>query len=185
MQIACQLSNTIFLVSYLWWVASYVRLKVIGTEARALYNEGDAIGMTFWSPNINIYRDPRWGRGQETPGEDPLLTSNYAVSFVRGIQGDGFEGGKLSDGHLQVSSCCKHLTAYDLDKWKGFNRFTFDAKVTKQDMADTFQPPFKSCVEKGGASGIMCAYNLVNGVPNCADYNLLTKTARGDWGFKG
>ncbi|XP_073276036.1 probable beta-D-xylosidase 7 [Primulina huaijiensis] len=159
--------------------------KVIGTEARALYNEGDAIGMTFWSPNINIYRDPRWGRGQETPGEDPLLTSNYAVSFVRGIQGDGFEGGKLSDGHLQVSSCCKHLTAYDLDKWKGFNRFTFDAKVTKQDMADTFQPPFKSCVEKGGASGIMCAYNLVNGIPNCADYNLLTKTARGDWGFKG
>ncbi|KZV30032.1 putative beta-D-xylosidase 7 [Dorcoceras hygrometricum] len=166
---------------HLW----YRIAKVIGTEARAMYNEGDAIGLTFWSPNINIYRDPRWGRGQETPGEDPLLTSIHAVSFVRGIQGDGLEGGELGDGHLQVSSCCKHLTAYDLDKWQRFNRFTFDAKVTKQDMADTFQPPFKSCVEKGGASGIMCAYNLVNGVPNCADYDLLTRTARGDWGFQG
>ncbi|KAL7154686.1 hypothetical protein ABFS83_03G017500 [Erythranthe nasuta] len=159
--------------------------KVIGTEARAIYNEGEAIGMTFWSPNINIFRDPRWGRGQETPGEDPFLTSKYAVSFVRGIQGDSFEGGQLKDGHLQVSACCKHLTAYDLDHWKGVDRFTFDAHVTKQDMADTYQPPFKSCVEQGRASGIMCAYNLVNGVPNCADYDLLTKTARGEWGFQG
>ncbi|KAL8058438.1 hypothetical protein ABFX02_03G017900 [Erythranthe guttata] len=159
--------------------------KVIGTEARAIYNEGEAIGMTFWSPNINIFRDPRWGRGQETPGEDPFLTSKYAVSFVRGIQGDSFEGGDLKDGRLQVSACCKHLTAYDLDHWKGVDRFTFDAHVTKQDMADTYQPPFKSCVEQGRASGIMCAYNLVNGVPNCADYDLLTKTARGEWGFQG
>lgn len=163
----------------------YQIAKVIGTEARAIYNEGEAIGMTFWSPNINIFRDPRWGRGQETPGEDPLLTGKYAVSFVRGIQGDSFEGGSLKDGRLQVSACCKHFTAYDLDNWKGVDRFTFDAHVTKQDMADTFQPPFKSCVEEGRASGIMCAYNLVNGVPNCADYNLLTKTARGEWGFQG
>ncbi|KAL0324997.1 UNVERIFIED_CONTAM: putative beta-D-xylosidase 7 [Sesamum radiatum] len=159
--------------------------KVIGTEARAIYNEGEAIGMTFWSPNINIFRDPRWGRGQETPGEDPLLTGKYAVSFVRGIQGDSFEGGSLKDGRLQVSACCKHFTAYDLDNWKGIDRFTFDAHVTKQDMADTYQPPFKSCVEEGRASGIMCAYNLVNGVPNCADYDLLTKTAREEWGFQG
>ncbi|EYU23220.1 hypothetical protein ABFS82_03G018800 [Erythranthe guttata] len=159
--------------------------KVIGTEARAIYNEGESIGMTFWSPNINIFRDPRWGRGQETPGEDPFLTSKYAVSFVRGIQGDSFEGGDLKDGHLLASACCKHLTAYDLESWDGNNRFTFNAHVTKQDMADTYQPPFKSCVEKGRSSGIMCAYNLVNGVPNCADYDLLTKTARGKWGFKG
>ncbi|KAL3830450.1 hypothetical protein ACJIZ3_019252 [Penstemon smallii] len=141
--------------------------------------------MTFWSPNINIFRDPRWGRGQETPGEDPFLTRKYAVAFVRGIQGDSFEGGALKDGRLQVSACCKHFTAYDLDNWKGVNRFTFNAQVTKQDMADTYQPPFKSCIEEGRASGIMCAYNLVNGVPNCADYNLLTKTARGEWGFQG
>lgn len=104
-------------------------MKVIGTEARAIYNEGQAIGLTFWSPNINIFRDPRWGRGQETPGEDPLLTSKYALSFVRGIQGDTFEGGALKDGHLLVSACCKHFTAYDLEKWKGFDRFTFNAVV--------------------------------------------------------
>ncbi|KAK6131145.1 hypothetical protein DH2020_035113 [Rehmannia glutinosa] len=120
----------------------YINLKVIGTEARAIYNEGEAIG-------------------------------------------DSFEGGDLKDGHLKVSACCKHFTAYDLDNWKGIDRFTFNAHVTKQDMADTYQPPFRSCIEQGRASGIMCAYNLVNGVPNCADYHLLTKTARGAWGFQG
>ncbi|KAL8058445.1 hypothetical protein ABFX02_03G018600 [Erythranthe guttata] len=167
--------------AHLW----YRIAKVIGTEGRAIYNEGEATGMTFWSPNINIFRDPRWGRGQETPGEDPFMTSKYGVSFVRGIQGDSFEGGDLKDGRLLASACCKHLTAYDLESWNGNSRFTFDAHVTKQDMADTYQPPFKSCVEQGRASGIMCAYNLVNGVPNCADYDLLTKTARREWGFQG
>ncbi|KAL8058446.1 hypothetical protein ABFX02_03G018700 [Erythranthe guttata] len=159
--------------------------KAIGTEARAIYNEGEAQGMTFWSPNVNIFRDPRWGRGQETPGEDPFMTSKYAVSFVRGIQGDSFEGGQLKDGRLLASACCKHFTAYDLESWNGNSRFTFDARVTKQDMADTHQPPFKTCVKDGRASGIMCAYNSVNGVPNCADYDLLTRTARGEWGFRG
>ncbi|XP_062098606.1 probable beta-D-xylosidase 7 [Humulus lupulus] len=161
--------------------------QVIGTEARAVYNAGEAKGMTFWAPNINIYRDPRWGRGQETPGEDPLVTGKYAVSYVRGVQGDSFEGGgKLSGGgHLLASACCKHFTAYDLDNWKGINRFVFDAHVTQQDLADTYQPPFQSCIEKAKASGIMCAYNRVNGVPNCADFNLLSKTARAQWGFHG
>ncbi|KDP20227.1 hypothetical protein JCGZ_09859 [Jatropha curcas] len=158
--------------------------QVIGREARAVYNAGQATGMTFWAPNINIFRDPRWGRGQETPGEDPLVTGKYAVSYVRGIQGDSFQGGKL-EGHLQASACCKHFTAYDLDNWKGVNRFVFDARVTMQDLADTYQPPFQSCVQQGKASGIMCAYNRVNGVPSCADYNLLSKTARGQWGFHG
>ncbi|KAG8660399.1 hypothetical protein MANES_02G154700v8 [Manihot esculenta] len=140
--------------------------------------------MTFWAPNINIFRDPRWGRGQETPGEDPLVTGKYAVSYVRGVQGDSFQGGKLK-GHLQASACCKHFTAYDLDNWKGVNRFVFDARVTIQDLADTYQPPFQSCVQQGKASGIMCAYNRVNGVPSCADFNLLSKTARGQWDFHG
>ncbi|KAH7847792.1 hypothetical protein Vadar_030315 [Vaccinium darrowii] len=159
--------------------------QAIGREARGVYNEGQAAGMTFWAPNINVFRDPRWGRGQETPGEDPLVSGRYAVSYVRGIQGDSFEGGQLKDGHLQASACCKHFTAYDLDNWKGVDRFGFNAIVTKQDLADTYQPPFQSCIEKGRASGIMCAYNRVNGVPNCADYNLLSKTARGRWGFQG
>ncbi|KAJ6685538.1 SUGAR HYDROLASE-RELATED [Salix purpurea] len=158
--------------------------QAIGKEARALYNAGQATGMTFWAPNINIFRDPRWGRGQETPGEDPLVTGRYAASYVKGVQGDSFEGGKIK-GHLQASACCKHFTAYDLDNWKGMNRYVFDARVTMQDLADTYQPPFKNCVEQGRASGLMCAYNRVNGVPSCADFNLLSKTAREQWGFRG
>ncbi|WCJ44513.1 beta-xylosidase 1 [Euphorbia peplus] len=158
--------------------------QATGIEARAIYNVGQAIGMTFWAPNINVFRDPRWGRGQETPGEDPFVTGKYAVSFVRGVQGDTFEGGKLGN-QLQASACCKHFTAYDLDKWNGTNRFIFNAKVTLQDLADTYQPPFQSCIQEGKASGIMCAYNQVNGVPNCADYNLLSRTARGKWSFNG
>lgn len=189
-----------------------------------MYNAGQVMGLTFWAPNINVFRDPRWGRGQETPGEDPMISGQFAVSYVRGIQGDSFEGGSLKDGHLQISACCKHFTAYDLDNWTSFDRYRFDAhvsmasvviyirgcrqcpvfciciicnavslfsfvrfcvQVTKQDLADTYQPPFQSCIQQGQASGIMCAYNRVNGVPNCADYNLLTKIARGLWGFQG
>ncbi|XP_058096741.1 probable beta-D-xylosidase 7 [Magnolia sinica] len=162
--------------------------QATGIEARAIYNAGQATGMTFWAPNINIFRDPRWGRGQETPGEDPLMTGKYAVSYVRGLQGDSFQGGKSSGGgldHLIASGCCKHFTAYDLDNWKGTTRFVFNARVSMQDLADTYQPPFKSCIEEGRASGIMCSYNRVNGVPSCADFNLLSKTARAKWGFYG
>ncbi|XP_020579311.1 probable beta-D-xylosidase 7 [Phalaenopsis equestris] len=157
--------------------------EAIGTEARALYNAGQAEGLTFWAPNINIFRDPRWGRGQETPGEDPLMASKYAVSYVRGVQGYSY-GGEGGAG-LKASACCKHFTAYDLDRWNGVLRYSFNAKISVQDLEDTYQPPFKSCVEQGHASGIMCSYNQVNGVPTCADYNLLTKTARGLWGFNG
>ncbi|CAI9112993.1 OLC1v1013509C1 [Oldenlandia corymbosa var. corymbosa] len=159
--------------------------QVIGTEARAVYNGGQAQGMTFWAPNINIFRDPRWGRGQETPGEDPLVVGRYSVAYVRGVQGDSFHGGKLKHGQLKASACCKHFTAYDLDNWEGNDRYGFNARVTKQDLADTYQPPFRSCVHEGRASGIMCAYNRVNGVPNCADRELLTGTARQQWGFHG
>ncbi|WOL19415.1 putative beta-D-xylosidase 7 [Canna indica] len=157
--------------------------QAIGIEARAIYNMGQAEGLTFWSPNVNIFRDPRWGRGQETPGEDPTTASKYAVSFVRGLQGDSFSGGRSPQ--LKTSACCKHYTAYDLDNWKGNVRYTFDARVTDQDMEDTYQPPFRSCVKEGQASCIMCSYNRVNGVPTCADYNLLSKTTRGLWGFDG
>ena len=95
-----------------------------------MYNVGQAKGMTFWAPNINIFRDPRWGRGQETPGEDPTVTGAYAVAYVRGLQGDSFDGKKtLSGGHLQASACCKHFTAYDLDRWKGITRYVFNAQV--------------------------------------------------------
>nr|GMD52130.1 probable beta-D-xylosidase 7 [Ipomoea batatas] len=159
--------------------------QAIGREARAMYNAGQAMGMTYWAPNINIIRDPRWGRSQETAGEDPPMVGKYGVAYVRGIQGDSFEGGALKDHHLQASACCKHFVAQDLDNWHNVTRYVFDAKVGEQDMADSFMPPFKRCVEEGKASSIMCAYNLVNGVPNCANYDLLTKTARQQWGFQG
>ncbi|KAK9286361.1 hypothetical protein L1049_014755 [Liquidambar formosana] len=157
--------------------------QVVSTEARAMYNVGLA-GLTYWSPNVNVFRDPRWGRGQETPGEDPLVVSKYAVNYVRGLQEVGEEGNSTDD-RLKVSSCCKHYTAYDLDNWNGVDRFHFDAKVTAQDMEDTYQPPFKSCVEEGHVSSVMCSYNRVNGIPTCADPNLLQGVVRGQWGLDG
>lgn len=154
--------------------------KVVSTEARAMYNVGLA-GLTFWSPNINIFRDPRWGRGQETPGEDPLLSSKYGSGYVKGLQ-------QRDDGNtdgLKVAACCKHYTAYDLDNWKGVDRYHFNAVVTKQDLDDTFQPPFKSCVVDGNVASVMCSYNKVNGIPTCADPDLLSGVIRGQWKLNG
>ncbi|RDX70314.1 putative beta-D-xylosidase 2, partial [Mucuna pruriens] len=150
---------------------------VVSDEARAMYNGGTA-GLTYWSPNVNIFRDPRWGRGQETPGEDPVLAGRYAASYVRGLQG--------TDGNrLKVAACCKHFTAYDLDNWNGVDRFHFNAQVSKQDIEDTFDVPFRMCVSEGNVASVMCSYNQVNGVPTCADPNLLKKTVRGLWHLDG
>ncbi|KAL0422351.1 UNVERIFIED_CONTAM: Beta-xylosidase/alpha-L-arabinofuranosidase 2 [Sesamum latifolium] len=154
--------------------------KVVSTEARAMYNVGLA-GLTFWSPNVNIFRDPRWGRGQETPGEDPLLSSKYGAAYVRGLQ-------QTDDGNeerLKVAACCKHYTAYDLDNWKGIQRYTFNALVTQQDLDDTYQPPFKSCVLEGNVASVMCSYNQVNGKPTCGDPDLLAGVIRGEWKLNG
>ncbi|XP_061338426.1 probable beta-D-xylosidase 2 [Gastrolobium bilobum] len=151
--------------------------RVASDEARAMYNGGTA-GLTYWSPNVNIFRDPRWGRGQETPGEDPMLAGKYAASYVRGLQG--------TDGsRLKVAASCKHFTAYDLDNWNGVDRFHFNAKVSKQDIEDTFNVPFRMCVKEGKVASVMCSYNQVNGVPTCADPNLLKRTVRGQWGLNG
>lgn len=202
------LSAASFNVS-LWYTLG----KVVSTEARAMHNVGLA-GLTYWSPNVNVLRDPRWGRAQETPGEDPLVVSKYAVNYVRGLQEVDGEEYFSSQNKLKVSSCCKHYTAYDLDNWKGIDRYHFDAnvynqeiklpfnlfgynleviisserkisQVTAQDMEDTFQPPFKSCVEEGHVSSVMCSYNRVNGVPTCADPNLLKGVIRDQWSLDG
>ncbi|ERM97495.1 hypothetical protein AMTR_s00125p00113140 [Amborella trichopoda] len=162
----------------LWFVMG----QVVSTEARAMYNTGLA-GLTYWSPNVNVFRDPRWGRGQETPGEDPVVVSRYAVNYVRGLQDPDNEA--TSSNSLKVSSCCKHYTAYDVDNWKGVDRFHFDATVKLQDMEDTYQPPFKNCVEEGQVSSVMCSYNRVNGIPTCADPNLLKGVVRGQWNLDG
>ncbi|KAG8370611.1 hypothetical protein BUALT_Bualt13G0001400 [Buddleja alternifolia] len=152
--------------------------KVVSDEARAMYNGGNA-GLTYWSPNVNILRDPRWGRGQETPGEDPVIAGKYAASYVRGLQGS--DGGD----RLKVAASCKHYTAYDLDNWGGVDRFHFNAKVSKQDLKDTFNIPFKSCVKEGKVASVMCSYNQVNGIPTCADPKLLKDTVRGAWRLNG
>ncbi|KAG9439949.1 hypothetical protein H6P81_020114 [Aristolochia fimbriata] len=166
--------------------------KAIAVEARAMYNEGQA-GLTFWAPNINIFRDPRWGRGQETPGEDPMVAAAYAVEYVKGFQGQSWGEeyrekraleGTQTGGALMLSACCKHFTAYDLEKWGNFSRYTFNAEVTEQDMEDTYQPPFRSCIEEGRASCLMCSYNQVNGIPACARRDLLDQV-RNEWGFEG
>ncbi|XP_008440505.2 probable beta-D-xylosidase 6 [Cucumis melo] len=167
--------------------------SAIAVEARAMFNVGQC-GLTIWAPNINIFRDPRWGRGQETPGEDPMVASAYSIQFVRGLQSGNWmkeheiRNGVLEEdngmGSLMVSACCKHFTAYDLEKWNNFSRYTFDSVVTEQDLGDTYQPPFRSCIQQGKASCLMCSYNAVNGVPACANPDLLKK-ARNDWGLKG
>ncbi|QHO44433.1 putative beta-D-xylosidase [Arachis hypogaea] len=145
----------------------------VAVEARAMYNVGQA-GLTFWAPNINIFRDPRWGGGRRLQGRIPWWLLLMELS----------DGGDDDDARLMVSACCKHFTAYDLDMWHQFSRYNFNAVVSKQDLEDTYQPPFRGCIQKGKASCLMCSYNAVNGVPACADADLLG-LARYKWGFKG
>lgn len=110
--------------------ACHIKTQAVSTEARAMYNLGRA-GLTYWSPNINVVRDPRWGRALETPGEDPFVVGRYAVNYVRGLQ--DVEGAEVTANPnqrpLKVSSCCKHYAAYDVDNWVGVDRFHFDATV--------------------------------------------------------
>ncbi|KAL2244693.1 beta-xylosidase/alpha-L-arabinofuranosidase 1-like [Sesamum indicum] len=160
--------------------------QAVSTEARAMYNLGHA-GLTFWSPNINVVRDPRWGRAQETPGEDPFVVGEYAVNYVRGLQDvEGTENtADLNSRPLKVGACCKHYAAYDVDNWLGVDRYHFDARVTEQDMQETFLRPFEMCVKEGDVTSIMCSYNKVNGIPTCADPKLLKDTVRGEWNLHG
>jgi beta-glucosidase len=154
---------------------------VISTEARAKYNDaiahnntGRYYGLTFWSPNINIFRDPRWGRGQETYGEDPFLTAHLGVAFVTGLQGD--------DPHyLKTVSTPKH---YAVHSGPESLRHRFDVPASLHDIYDTYTPAFRATVVDGHADSIMCAYNSVRGEPACANrflYDLL----RNKWGFRG
>ncbi|EPS60429.1 hypothetical protein M569_14372, partial [Genlisea aurea] len=157
--------------------------KAVSDEGRAMYNGGMG-GLTYWSPNVNIFRDPRWGRGQETPGEDPHVAAVYAARYVAGLQGRTTAAAD-DDDRLKVAACCKHYTAYDLDNWAGVDRFHFNAVVSKQDIEDTFDVPFRSCVTEGRVASVMCSYNQVNGIPTCADPNLLRRTVRNSWHLDG
>jgi len=155
----------------------------IGTEFRAKYyasvhTDGSADwyrGLTVWSPNINIFRDPRWGRGQETYGEDPYLTSRIGVAFVTGLQGDGAN-------YLKAVATPKHFAVHSGPEP---TRHSVDVQVSRHDMEDTYLPAFRATVIEGQAGSVMCAYNSVNGQPACANSTLLEEHLRKDWGFKG
>jgi beta-glucosidase len=154
----------------------------ISDEARAKYHEAVRrdfrkrfYGLTFWSPNINIFRDPRWGRGQETYGEDPFLTSRLGVAFVRGMQGD-------DPRYLKVIATPKH---YAVHSGPEPERHVFDAVVNERDFRETYMPAFRAAIVEGKAGSVMCAYNRVNGEPACASKRLLTDILRAEWGFDG
>jgi len=155
----------------------------IGTEGRVKWNQVERAGtehhimqgLTYWSPNINIFRDPRWGRGQETYGEDPYLTANMGIAFVRGMQGN--------DPHYyRVSATAKH---YAVHSGPEPGRHSDDIPVSKHDQEDTYLPAFRALVTEGKVESVMCAYNRINGQPACASDFLLNDQLREKWGFKG
>jgi len=155
---------------------------VISDEARAKHHEAARrgireiyTGLTFWSPNINIFRDPRWGRGQETYGEDPYLTAQMGVVFVKGLQGD-------DPRYLKLVATPKH---YAVHSGPESDRHHFDAQVDEQNMRETYLPAFEACVKEAKAASVMGAYNRINGEPCCASPTLLEKILRQEWGFDG
>ncbi len=154
---------------------------VIATEGRAKYNESSKKddrdiykGITFWSPNVNIFRDPRWGRGHETYGEDPYLTSRLGVAFVKGLQGDG--------KHLKAAACAKH---YAVHSGPEDDRHHFDAVVSQQDLYETYLPAFEALVKEAKVEAVMGAYNRTNGEPCNGSKTLLKDILRDGWGFDG
>jgi beta-glucosidase len=155
---------------------------VIGTEARAKHNQAVRAGrrdimegLDFWSPNINIFRDPRWGRGQETYGEDPFLTGRMGVAFVTGLQGD-------DPRYFRVISTPKHFAVHSGPET---SRHMINVEVSKHDMEDTYLPAFRAAVTEGKAESVMCAYNRINGEPACANTFLLKDQLRDAWKFNG
>jgi len=160
----------------------YKVADVISTEGRAKYHasskKGDRgiyKGLTFWSPNINIFRDPRWGRGQETYGEDPYLTARLGVAFVKGLQGN-------DPKYLKAAACAKHFAVHSGPEAL---RHEFNATASKKDMYETYLPAFKALVQEAKVEAVMGAYNRTNGEPCCGSKTLLTDILRGEWGFKG
>ena len=155
--------------------------SVVSDEARAKYNGQSRFddrdiykGLTVWSPNINIFRDPRWGRGHETYGEDPYLTSRLGIRYIEGLQGHG--------KCLNTAACSKHFAVHSGPEAL---RHEFDAKANPKDMAETYLAAFEATVKEADVESVMGAYNRVNGEPACGSKALLKDTLRGKWGFQG
>lgn len=155
--------------------------EAISVEARAKYNENEKHedrdiykGITLWSPNVNLFRDPRWGRGHETYGEDPVLIAKLGVSFIKGLQGEG--------EYLRTAACAKHFAVHSGPEEK---RHYFDAKASLKEMWETYLPQFEACVKEGHVEAVMGAYNRTNGEACCAHSYLMDEVLRGQWGFEG
>ena len=154
----------------------------VSTEGRAKFNIQQKFsdtdiykGLTFWAPNVNIFRDPRWGRGQETYGEDPYLTSRLGVRYIKGLQGH-------DEDHMKAAACAKHFAVHSGPEPE---RHHFNAVASVQDMRETYLPAFKACVQEADVEAVMGAYNRTNGEPCCGSKTLLKDILRDEWGFKG
>ena len=160
----------------------YKTADIISTEGRAKYHEaqrrGDTDiykGLTFWAPNVNIFRDPRWGRGHETYGEDPYLTGKLGAAFIKGLQGNNSK-------YLKTAACAKHFAVHSGPEK---DRHSFNACVSQKDLRETYLPAFKECVKTAGVEAVMGAYNRTNGEPCCGSKTLLEDILRKEWGFRG
>ena len=154
--------------------------EVVAEEGRAKYNAFSSLedrdiykGLTFWSPNVNIFRDPRWGRGHETYGEDPYLSSRLGVAFVKGLQGDGET--------MKAAACAKHFAVHSGPE---ATRHEANVSVNRKDMEETYLPAFEALVKEADVEAVMGAYNRVNGEPCCGS-RVLQDILRGRWGFEG
>lgn len=148
--------------------------NVVGTEARAFGNNGWA-GVDYWTPNVNPFKDPRWGRGSETPGEDALHVSRYARAILKGLEG--------GEEQRRIVATCKHYAGNDFEAWGGFTRHDFNAIISEQDLAEYYVRPFQECARDSRVGSVMCAYNAVNGIPSCANAYLQETILREHWNW--
>ncbi|KAK1540395.1 glycosyl hydrolase family 3 N terminal domain-containing protein [Colletotrichum paranaense] len=151
---------------------------VVSKEARAFSNDGRS-GLDLYSPNINAFKDPRWGRGQETPGEDPFHLQNYVAAMLTGLEGS------FDPSNKNLIATCKHYAANDFEHYNGVDRAGFNAIITTQDLSEYYLPPFKTCAVEKNVGSFMCSYNGINGTPLCANAYLLEDILRGHWRWNG
>ena len=168
----------------------YRVFTAVSDEARAKYMEAKLARnmhinqcLSFWTPNINIFRDPRWGRGQETYGEDPYLTTRMGLAVVNGLQGQSFTGEPSPTKYVKLLACAKHFAVHSGPEW---NRHTFNIEqLPERDLWETYLPAFKALVQKGHVAEVMCAYQRIDGAPCCANARYERQILRDEWGFKG
>lgn len=171
---ATSFANTITLAAAFDNDLVYEVADTISTEARAFSN-AELAGLDYWTPNINPYKDPRWGRGHETPGEDPVHIKGYVQALLEGLEG--------RDKIRKVIATCKHFAAYDLERWQGALRYRFNAVVTSQDLSEYYLQPFQQCARDSKVGSFMCSYNALNGTPACASTYLMDDILRKHWNW--